>query len=160
MRVVVSLLFALAAGCGTYSLGAVVWAALDPEHAGSTPVRVDVARDGDSPKVEPEKVLGARHIVRLFSDLRRHDLGPENASHHEDHGVPPREHLTRRLWGLASSPPWFYDGRAASLDAAIEAHGGDAIDSRSAFQALAREDQGALRIYLLSLTRERRLVIP
>jgi hypothetical protein len=34
MRVVVSLLFALAAGCGTYSLGAVIWASLDPEHAG------------------------------------------------------------------------------------------------------------------------------
>ena len=34
MRVVVSLLFALAAGFGTYSLGAVIWASLDPEHAG------------------------------------------------------------------------------------------------------------------------------
>lgn len=34
MRVVVCLLFALAAGFGTYALGAVIWAALDPEHAG------------------------------------------------------------------------------------------------------------------------------
>ena len=34
MRVVVCLLFALAAGFGTYALGAVVWASLDPEHAG------------------------------------------------------------------------------------------------------------------------------
>ena len=34
MRLVVCLLFALAAACGTYALGAIVWSAVDPEHAG------------------------------------------------------------------------------------------------------------------------------
>jgi len=122
-------------------------------------LEIDLSRDGESPRLERDPELGG-YPVQLFSDLKRHNLGPESASLHEDRGVAPRQYLTRRLWGLASSSPYFYDGRAASLDAAIEAHGGDAIDSRSAFQALAREDQGALRIYLLSLTRERRLVIP
>jgi len=122
-------------------------------------LEIDLSRDGESPRLEHDPDLGG-YPVYLFSDLKRHDLGPESASLHEDRGVAPREYLTRRLWGLASSSPYFYDGRAASLDAAIEAHAGDAIDSRSAFQALGREDQGALRIYLLSLTRERRIVVP
>ena len=34
MRLVVCLLFALTAGCGTYAVGAVLWSAADPEGAG------------------------------------------------------------------------------------------------------------------------------
>jgi hypothetical protein len=121
-------------------------------------LRIDLSRQGERPRVEYDARLGG-YPVWLFSDLKRHDLGAENASPATDHGVPPRHYLTRRLWGLANSPPYFYDGRAASLDDAIRAHGGDAAESRKAFSALSRQDAGALRVYLLSLRRERSLVV-
>jgi CxxC motif-containing protein (DUF1111 family) len=120
-------------------------------------------RAGAGPQGRPgltyDPELGG-YPIWLFSDLKRHDLGAENASRHVDHGVPRQQYLTRRLWGLASSSPYFYDGRAPSLDHAIEAHRGEAEEARKTFQALTREDQGALRVFLLSLTRERRLIVP
>ena len=96
----------------------------------------------------------------LFSDLKRHDLGEKNASRHVDHGVPRQVYLTRRLWGLANSAPYFYDGHAPWFDQAIAAHGGEAETSATAYAALTCEDRGALRVYLLSLRRGRRLVVP
>jgi CxxC motif-containing protein (DUF1111 family) len=120
---------------------------------------LDLARDGAAPRLEYDARLGG-YPVWLFSDLKRHDMGEENASRHADHGVAPQLYLTRRLWGLASSPPYFYDGRAPWFDHAILAHGGEAANSRNAFHALGREEKGALRLYLLSLRREPRFFVP
>ncbi|MFT7623293.1 MAG: hypothetical protein ACI9WU_002476 [Myxococcota bacterium] len=96
--------------------------------------------------------------VALFSDLRRHDMGPKLASQHVHNGVPRGQYLTRRLWGLNGSAPWLHDGRAPTLDHAISAHGGDALFAQLAFEALDPEDKGSLRIYLMSLRRPWRLV--
>ncbi len=121
--------------------------------------QIDLSRHGESPRIERDPLLDA-YPLWLFSDLKRHDMGRESASLHEDHGVPVQQYLTRRLWGLASSPPYFYDGHAPWFDHAIQAHGGEAAASRNAFIALGREEKGAVRLYLLSLRRERRVVVP
>jgi CxxC motif-containing protein (DUF1111 family) len=69
-------------------------------------------------------------------------------------------YLTPRLWGVADSAPWLHDGRAPSLDYAIAGHGGEGAASRAAYAALSHEDQGALRVYLMSLRRSPRIVVP
>jgi len=133
---------------------------LDPQHTGKTPVRVDVARDGDSPKVEPEKVLGARHIARLFSDLKRHDMGPELATPSAQGSIPASAFLTRPLWGLAFTSPYLHDGRAPTVDDAVRLHGGEGAPSRDRYLELSGEDRASLRVFLLSLDREPKLFVP
>jgi mono/diheme cytochrome c family protein len=122
-------------------------------------LEIDLSRQGERPRLRYDARLGG-YPVWLFSDLKRHDLGGRAASRHVDHGVTEGQYLTRRLWGLAKSPPYFYDGHAPWLDHAIDAHLGEAAESRKAYLALGREEKGALRVFLLSLRRERRLEVP
>ncbi len=94
-----------------------------------------------------------------FTDLRRHDMGPELAEPGPeilpDGGgeIPGEVWLTRSLWGLADTAPYLHDGRAPTVHDAIVWHGGEGAESRDAYLALDGEDQAALRVFLLSLTR-------
>jgi len=88
-------------------------------------LKIDLSKHGDRPRLVYDPHLKG-YPVWLFSDLKRHDLGEENAARHVDHGVSPQLYLTRRLWGLASTAPYMYDGRAPSLESAMAMHGGEA----------------------------------
>jgi len=127
----------------------------DGDHA----IEIDLSRQGETPRIEYDARAGG-YPVWLFSDLKRHDLGAGNASLSFDRGVAPAHYLTRRLWGLAGSPPYFHDGEKPSFDDAIEAHDGEASDARKAYRALGFEQKGAVRVFLLSLARTRRLIVP
>ncbi len=118
---------------------------------------VDLSRDAEAPRITPD---GAAYPVFLFSDLKRHDLGDANASTHLQAGIATKFYLTRRLWGIAGSPPYFYDGQSTTLDHAIARHGGEASAARDAWNSLAPGESNALRIFLTSLRREPRLVVP
>jgi mono/diheme cytochrome c family protein len=149
-------------GCGSCHTPMLVL--VDPVHrtrseATGGVLEIDLSLDGDRPGLEYDAELGG-YPVWSFSDFKRHDLGEENAARHVERGVAPRVYLTRRLWGLAASAPYMYDGRAPWLDHAITAHGGEASAARGAFESLDHEDRGALRVYLLSLQREPRFVVP
>jgi len=110
-------------------------------------VVINVLEDGDAPHGPAE--------VKLFSDLKRHEMGPLLADGHENEdGVPRSVFLTRPLWGLAESAPYLHDGRAATLADAIGAHGGEAARARDAYAALSTEEQADVQVFLLSLTRE------
>jgi CxxC motif-containing protein (DUF1111 family) len=87
-------------------------------------------------------------------------MGRANAASHVQRGVALREYLTPRLWGVADSAPYLHDGRAPSFDYAIAGHDGEGEAARAAFQALPMEDQGALRVYLMSLRRAPRVIVP
>lgn len=97
--------------------------------------------------------------IFAFTDLRRHDLGPELAEPRPevlpDGGgeVAGAVWLTRSLWGLADTGPYLHDGRAPTVHDAIMAHGGDAAASRDAYRALDGEARGALGVFLMTLTR-------
>lgn len=130
------------------------------EHATSRPVTIDVARDGMRPKIEPVDLPGSAFRVELFSDLKRHDLGPELASVRDQGTIAARQWLTRPLWGLADTAPYLHDGRAPTIEDAIRAHGGEAQPSRDRFIALPDDRRVALLVYLASLQRTRRLVAP
>ena len=118
---------------------------------------VDLARDAAEPRLTPDAERGGYRVF-LFSDLKRHDLGPKLAEPRADRGVDGRFFLTRPLWGVARSRPYLHDGRAATLEDAILLHGGEAESSRDAYAALKPTEQAPVHVYLSSLTRARRLI--
>jgi cytochrome c peroxidase len=118
-----------------------------PDTTGGPPVKLNLIVDGDAPR--------GTSLVKLFSDLKRHDMGEALADAHDgEEPIGRAVFLTRPLWGLAETAPYLHDGRAATIPEAIEAHGGEASSSRDAWRALDREDQNDLHVFLLSLTRE------
>ncbi|TMB21704.1 MAG: hypothetical protein E6J59_05175 [Deltaproteobacteria bacterium] len=120
---------------------------------------IDLARQMRRPGLRYDASLHG-YPVWLFSDLKRHDMGQANAAQHAQRGVPLRDYLTPRLWGVADSAPYLHDGRAPSFDYAIAGHDGEGAAARAAFQALSLEDRGPLRVYLMSLRRVPRVMVP
>ncbi len=62
-----------------------------------------------------------------------------------------REWRTPPLWGVADSAPYLHDGRAATLDAAIRWHGGEASEAATKYRTLTREDRKSVIAFLASL---------
>jgi Di-haem oxidoreductase, putative peroxidase len=120
---------------------------------------IDLSRDMREPGLRYDPDLGG-YPVWLFSDLKRHDMGKANAARHVQRGVPLQEYLTPRLWATADSAPYLHDGRAPSLDYAIAGHDGEGAAARAAFNALPYDARGPLRVYLMSLRRAPRVVVP
>jgi len=120
---------------------------------------IDLSRTMRRPALEYDADLKG-YPVWLFSDLKRHDMGRENASRHEYRGVARNHYLTPRLWGVADSAPYLHDGRAPSFDYAIAGHDGEGRAARRAFNALEHHEKGPLRVYLMSLRRAPRVMIP
>jgi len=91
---------------------------------------------------------GADAEVPLYSDLLLHDVADDDYE-----GVPQgmatdREFRTPPLWGLSLSAPYMHDGTASTVEAAIEAHHGEASVSVTAFGELAAADRAALLEFL------------
>lgn len=130
-----------------------------PHRYGGPNLRVNLASEGVAPRVaiDPETET---LTVRLYSDLRRHAMGPALAEDRSEEGVAGDEFLTPPLWGLARSRPYLHDGRAATIEEAILLHDGEAASSRDAFAALGELDRAPLRIFLTSLDRAPQLVTP
>lgn len=105
--------------------------------------------DGDAyPQLLPN---GERFVVRNFySDLKRHDLGPAFHEREFD-GTVTRELVTEPLWGVGSTAPYGHDGRSINLDAVIRRHGGEAEESRMAYEKLGPSSQRAVQEYLQTL---------
>jgi len=120
---------------------------------------IDLSREMRRPAITYEPALGG-YPVWLFSDLKRHDMGKDNAAQHVQRGVALNDYLTPRLWGVADSAPYLHDGRAPSFDYAIAGHDGEGAAARAAFAALPMEEKGALRVYLMSLRRVPRVIVP
>src|SRR5262249_40400618 len=105
-------------------------------------------------------------VKGLYSDLLLHDMGvdlqssggyrgPEKPAppipsdkSEESEEPSPGEWRTPPLWGVADSAPYLHDGRAPSLEAAIDAHGGEAIAATVQFHGLAPRDQQAIITFL------------
>jgi hypothetical protein len=122
---------------------------------------IDVARDGDGPKIEP-KYAGSNtaYLVNLFSDLKRHDMGAALATPSPQGTIPARVFLTRPLWGLAETAPYLHDGRAPTVQEAIALHGGEATAARDAYLALDDGARASVRVFLASLSRQPKLFVP
>ncbi len=138
-------------------LGSTVFSlpARDPDERG---LRIDLATQGAEPRLA--RGLDGRYEAELYSDLKRHDMGAALAEPRDDRGVKRSVVLTRPLWGVARSRPYLPDGRAPTLEEAILLHGGEGQGARDAFLRLPEHSRGSLRIFLTSLTRAARVVVP
>jgi hypothetical protein len=96
----------------------------------------------------PGTPTASQKPVRLYSDLLLHDLGPEMADGIVQGDAAGNEFRTAPLWRAADRAHFLHDGRAATLGAAISAHGGQGAAARAAFGALSAADQQALLDFL------------
>jgi hypothetical protein len=148
-----------------------------PDYDPTRPVRFDLAKDSQAPRIEPDGKGGA--IVRLYGDLKRHEMGRQLADpapvgaltatlaplQQDGHValVPASQFLTPELWGVGNTGPYLHDDRAGTLAEAIDLHGEDAPpaagqpgrseaqEARDAFKKLAPDDQRAVIAFLKSL---------
>lgn len=90
-------------------------------------------------------------IVRLYGDLKRHDMGPRLAEQIDEIGSGASVWLTENLWGVGSTPPYLHDGRATTLVEAILEHGGEAQASRDKFAALTVSQKSDVVTFLNNL---------
>ncbi len=90
--------------------------------------------------------------VRLYGDLKLHDMGPGLADPIADEaGAPGAMWKTRELWGAGSTGPWLHDGRATTLTEAVLAHGGEGQAARDAFAGLSQGEKDDLITFLQNL---------
>ena len=106
----------------------------------------------DATGLPPQKgpVRGPFVVRNIYTDFKRHDLGPGFHEREYDTSVR-REFLTAPLWGVASTAPYGHDGRSISLVEVILRHGGEAQASREAFAALPEPRQQRVIAFLNSL---------
>jgi CxxC motif-containing protein (DUF1111 family) len=93
----------------------------------------------------------AQGEARLYSDLLLHDMGPALDDGVTQGDAVGRDWRTSPLWGLGSRVRFLHDGRARSVTAAIQAHGGEAAASVARFRGLADDERAALLAFLGSL---------
>jgi len=96
-------------------------------------------------------VKALRHrTVRAYTDLLLHDMGPDLADICFGQASP-SEFRTEPLMGLRLSQRFLHDGRAGTVEQAIELHAGEAAASVGRFRALSQADRAALLEFLGSL---------
>jgi mono/diheme cytochrome c family protein len=89
-------------------------------------------------------------VKNIFTDFKRHDLGPGFYERNYD-GTTTKQLLTTALWGVGTTAPYGHDGRSINLAEVILRHGGEAQNSRDAFAALSIVKRAALLEFLNSL---------
>jgi len=93
-----------------------------------------------------------------FTDLLVHDMGPGLDDGYTEGDAKTSEWRTTPLWGLGLAPGvqggtyyLMHDGRAHSIEQAIQMHGGEAAVSSKRFTNLSSQDQVAIITFLKSL---------
>ncbi len=95
-------------------------------------------------------LLGSFHVEGIYSDLKRHDLGPKFHERHYD-GTITTQFVTEPLWGVATTAPYGHDGRSINLNEVILRHGGEAQPQRDSYAELPDGDRVKLLEFLGSL---------
>ncbi|MGH7537887.1 MAG: di-heme oxidoredictase family protein [Gemmatimonadales bacterium] len=112
---------------------------------GCTACHFPSLRTGDSP------IAALRNKeVAAYTDLLLHDMGPELADICLVEATP-SEFRTEPLMGLRVARQFLHDGRATTLEQAIELHGGEASGARDRFRGLSVADRAALIAFLKTL---------
>lgn len=93
-----------------------------------------------------------------YTDLLLHDMGPGLDDGYTEGSASTAEWRTPPLWGLGLSPnsqgqQYFllHDGRAQSIEQAIELHGGEATPAKEKYNSLAQDKKDKLLKFLKSL---------
>ncbi len=86
-----------------------------------------------------------------YSDLLTHDMGPGLQDGRVMGRAGPRFWRTTPLWGNRFKNRFMHDGRASSIDEAIDLHGGEAAHSVALYEALNDAQEEALLEFINSL---------
>jgi CxxC motif-containing protein (DUF1111 family) len=93
-----------------------------------------------------------------YTDLLLHDMGAELDDGYTEGTAKTYEWRTPPLWGIGLSESsqggryfLMHDGRARSIEAAILLHGGEATQSKNAYENLSQEAKSALLKFIKSL---------
>ncbi|MFT4929457.1 MAG: CxxC motif-containing protein (DUF1111 family) [Phenylobacterium sp.] len=118
----------------------------------TTPSGADIQLGG---KAAPEALKG-QHIYP-FTDMLLHDMGEALADNRRDFVATGAEWKTRPLWGVGLTKTvnpaagFLHDGRASNVEEAILWHGGEGVQSRTAFAALGVDARAQLVAFVMSL---------
>jgi cytochrome c peroxidase len=118
-------------------------------------------KDLPPPRLTPDAANPEVVWVPAYTDFRLHDISdPKEPGEPLDQNQTPwtpkfrlgnRRFLTKRLWGLANEPPFFHHGLFTTMRESVLAHSGEALQSRTNFQALKPYDQNSLIEFLKTL---------
>ena len=112
---------------------------------GCASCHVPALRTGDA----PHPLLRHREVA-AYTDLLLHDMGPDLADACLGLAAP-SEFRTEPLMGTRLMTQFLHDGRAKTLEEAIELHGGEAAGARDRFRGLTPPDRAALLAFLRGL---------
>jgi cytochrome c peroxidase len=129
---------------------------------GDAPIlAVDLTNDQlPQPRLKPKNGVV---WVPAFTDFKLHDItsGPNDPNRepldmNQKHGsnnffAGNGKFLTRKLWGIANQHSFGHHGMYTTMREAVMAHAGEALDSRSAFQAMSAHEQDCVIEFLKSL---------
>ena len=107
----------------------------------------DTVDDGSGYPPLKQPKLAPFTVRNIFSDFKRHDLGPNFHERNYDGSIR-REFVTAPLWGVGTTAPYGHDGRSINLAEVILRHGGEAQASRDAFARLSDAQQSAILDFL------------
>ena len=112
--------------------------------------QVEKVDDGSGFPMLQNPAGGSFVVENIYTDLRRHDLGPDFWERNFD-GSLTKEFMTEPLWGVGSTAPYGHDGRSINLEEVILRHGGEASASSQAFVNAPAAQQQELLAFLQSL---------
>jgi mono/diheme cytochrome c family protein len=118
-------------------------------YADASPL-LKVVDDGSGFPAVKEPLLKPFLVRDIFTDFKRHDLGPGFYERQYD-GTVLKQFMTAPLWGVGSTPPYGHDGRSMTLNDVILRHGGESQRARNTYAALGRLDRQDLLEFLSSL---------
>ncbi|WP_417784282.1 di-heme oxidoredictase family protein [Terasakiella pusilla] len=89
--------------------------------------------------------------VTAYSDLLLHDMGNGLTDGIREGDASGREWRTQPLWGTRDTKLFLHDGRAKSVEEAINWHGGEAQNAKERFNSLSETDKFNLLRFVNSL---------
>ena len=88
---------------------------------------------------------------RAFTDLLLHDVQPAGYQGVPSGNATGRQYRTAPLWGISGTAPYWHDGHAETLEAAIAAHDTEGEASRQAYELLSGDERADLIAFLNAL---------
>lgn len=105
----------------------------------------------------PDLTSLSNQVIHPYTDLLLHDMGPELSDQRPSFRAQGNEWRTPPLWGIGlvhrvnGHTRFLHDGRARNLSEAVLWHGGEASESRLAYQRMGKAERAALIAFLQSL---------
>ncbi len=119
-----------------------------PQPTAAVPGGLNIFEEVGCATCHVPELPGSGGPVPLFSDLLLHDVAAGDYFGVPDGLANERMFRTPPLWGIGSTAPFMHDGAAATIEASILAHDGEAAAVRDAFETLPIDERELLLDFL------------